>query len=119
MDKLKHLKQQYVSVVKKGLTGDYDDEIFPNRQDIWYRHYSVKQEKSSFFLHEIEYVSYPLKLRSRRGRALMCSWTNEHPPFFAMVEKTGNTIQKENINTTVKRTKNRELLSSLFLFRYH
>ena len=33
MDKLKHLKQQYVSVVKKGLTGDYDDEIFPNRQD--------------------------------------------------------------------------------------
>ncbi|KQX03461.1 hypothetical protein M2R48_10315 [Acinetobacter sp. I-MWF] len=83
MDKLKHLKQQYVKVVKKGLTGDYDDEIFPNRQDTWYRHYSVKQEKSSFFLHEIEYKSsYSLKLRRRRGRALMCSWTTEHPPGF-------------------------------------
>lgn len=82
MDKLKRLKQQYVKVVKKGLTGDYDDEIYPHRRDTYYRHYSVKQEKSSFFLHEIEYRSYFLKLRKKRGRALMCSWTTEHTPAF-------------------------------------
>ncbi|MCU4436839.1 hypothetical protein KTH93_15310 [Acinetobacter bereziniae] len=50
MEKLKRLKQQYVKVVKKGLTVDYDDEIYPHRRDTYYRHYSVKQEKSSFFL---------------------------------------------------------------------
>ena len=81
MDKLKHLKPQYVKVVKKGLTGDYDDEFFPNRQDRIDRKYSVKQEKSNFFLHEIEYRYYFLKLRCKRGRPLMDSWTAGYAPF--------------------------------------
>ena len=73
MDKLKCLKQQYVKVVKKGLTGDYDDEFFPNRQDKWYRHFSTKQEKSFYFLHRIEYKTYRIRLGYKRCQ-IFDSW---------------------------------------------
>ena len=78
MDKLKCLKQQYVKVVKKGLTGDYDDEFFPNRQDKWYRHFSTKQEKSFYFLHRIEYKTYRIRLGYKRCQ-IFDSWEDLTP----------------------------------------
>lgn len=79
MDKLKHLKPQYVKVVKKGLTGDYDDEFFPNLQDKSYRHFSTKQEKSFYFLHRLEYKNYGINLRGKRRKMLISSWEDLSP----------------------------------------
>jgi len=67
---MRKLKQQYRNAYKRGDGW----VIYPNVYSRVHKHFSTKQEKSYFFLHEIECKGYPIKLRAARGRALPDDW---------------------------------------------
>lgn len=47
---------------------------YPSINSHVYKHFSTKQENSFYFLHLIEYKTYPLKLRAARGKSLADPW---------------------------------------------
>ncbi|WP_240703719.1 hypothetical protein [Vibrio rotiferianus] len=63
---MKKLKQQYRSHIKAN--GRIIWDVFPFVRSGTHKHFSTKQEKSYFFLHEVEYREYPIKLRAARGK---------------------------------------------------
>ncbi len=69
---MKKLKQQYRS--RNKAYGHYLWDEYPRVRSGTHKHFSTKQEKSYFFLHEIECRGYPIKLRSARGKALADPW---------------------------------------------
>ncbi|WED21554.1 hypothetical protein L3Q72_13120 [Vibrio sp. JC009] len=69
---MKKLKQQYRSQVK--VHGHYFGDVYPGVRSGTHKQFSTKQEKSYFFLHEIEYRQYPIKLRAARGKPLADPW---------------------------------------------
>lgn len=66
---MKKLKQQYRSHIKAD--GRFSWDVYPSVRSVAHKHFSTKQEKSYFFLHEVEYRDYPIKLRAARGRLLV------------------------------------------------
>ncbi|MBS9811372.1 hypothetical protein G5C64_22335 [Vibrio diabolicus] len=69
---MKKLKQQYRSRDKE--YGHYLWDVYPRVRSGTHKHFSTKQEKSYFFLHEIECRGYPIKLRAARGKARADPW---------------------------------------------
>ncbi len=75
---MKKLKQQYRKQVQTD--GLYCWNAYPCIRSRIHKHFSTKQEKSYFFLHEIEYKGYPMRLRAARGRALATPW-DDYPAY--------------------------------------
>ena len=69
---MKKLKQQYRSHIKAD--GHFLWDVYPCVRSGTHKHFSTKQEKSYFFLHEVEYREYPIKLRAARGKSLANPW---------------------------------------------
>ncbi|RAS59102.1 hypothetical protein DET48_12914 [Vibrio diazotrophicus] len=66
---MKKLKRQYRYITVKHMReGSWTDYI-AIRSGI-HKHFSTKQEKSLYFLHQIECQGYPIKLRAARGNVL-------------------------------------------------
>ncbi|QCR38171.1 hypothetical protein [Nissabacter sp. SGAir0207] len=47
---------------------------FYRLRSLTFKQFSTKQERSYYYLHEIEYREYPLKLRKARGKLLPDNW---------------------------------------------
>ncbi len=75
---MKKLKQQYLSRIK--CQHQYIWDVYPSVRSGTHKHFSTKQEKSYFFLHEIECRGYPIKLRAARGRPLANPW-DDYPAY--------------------------------------
>lgn len=76
---MKKLKQQYRNKYLRYQRG-YMWDVYPNVRSGAHKHFSTKQEKSYFFLHNIECKGYPIKLRAARGRALANPW-DDYPAY--------------------------------------
>ncbi len=81
---MKKLKQQYRSHIKAD--GYFIWDVYPCIRSGTHKHFSTKQEKSYFFLHEIEYREYPIKLRAARGKSLANPW-DDYPAYVYDVAK--------------------------------
>ena len=81
---MKKLKQQYRSLIKAD--GCFLWDVYPCVRSGTHKHFSTKQEKSYFFLHEIEYREYPIKLRAARGKSLANPW-DDYPAYVYDVAK--------------------------------
>lgn len=75
---MKKLKQQYRNCIK--IQRRYIWESYPRVRSGTHKHFSTKQEKSYYFLHEIECKGYRIKLRAARGRALANPW-DDYPAY--------------------------------------
>jgi hypothetical protein len=81
---MKKLKQQYRSHIKAN--GCIIWHVYPCVRSGTHKHFSTKQEKSYFFLHEVEYSEYPIKLRAARGKILANPW-DDYPAYVFDVAK--------------------------------
>ncbi len=77
---MKKLKQQYRSRIKRHHRYSYSWDVYPSVRSGTHKRFSTRQEKSYFFLHEIECKGYPIKLRAARGRALANPW-DDYPSY--------------------------------------
>lgn len=75
---MKKLKQQYRNRIK--IQRRYIWESYPSVRSGTHKHFSTKQEKSYYFLHEIECKGYRIKLRAARGKALANPW-DDYPAY--------------------------------------
>lgn len=75
---MKKLKQQYRGRIK--CHRRYNWDVYPSVRSGTHKRFSTRQEKSYFFLHEIECKGYPIKLRAARGRALATPW-DDYPSY--------------------------------------
>ncbi len=82
---MKKLKQQYRSHIKAD--GNFIWDVYPCVRSGNHKHFSTKQEKSYFFLHEVEYGEYPIKLRAARGKSLANPW-DDYPAYVYDVAKS-------------------------------
>lgn len=74
---MKKLKRQYHQAdikLKTPRAGKIGSVVYPIVRSSGHKHFSTKQEKSFYFLHQIECYGYPIKLRAARGRALADPW---------------------------------------------
>lgn len=71
---MKKLKRQYQANVRCAFIYGYAWEIYPSIRSVVHKRFSTKQEKSYYFLHQIECKGYPVKLRAARGKALADPW---------------------------------------------
>ncbi|MCQ1056449.1 hypothetical protein LRP52_00010 [Photobacterium sp. ZSDE20] len=71
---MKKLKRQYRG--RQEYNSRYNSEwaLYPRVRNRIFKHFSTKQEKSYYFLHQVECKDYPIKLRAARGRALANPW---------------------------------------------
>ncbi len=81
---MKKLKQHYRSHIQAG--GNFLWDVYPCVRSGTHKHFSTKQEKSYFFLHEVEYREYPIKLRVARGKSLANPW-DDYPAYVYDVAK--------------------------------
>ncbi|SEG19257.1 hypothetical protein [Vibrio hangzhouensis] len=70
---MKKLKSQYRYMTTKEIRGVIWRDYVAIRSGT-HKHFSTKQEKSFYFLHQIECKGYPIKLRAARGKALADPW---------------------------------------------
>jgi len=69
----KKLKYQYKQPINSNLH-DYFCQIYPSVGSSYFKKFSTYQERSFYFLHDIEYKSYSLKIRVVRGAGLANIW---------------------------------------------
>lgn len=74
---MKKLKLQYRHALIKMMTPRSElvsSVLYPKVRSGSHKHFSTKQEKSYYFLHQVECRGYPVKLRAARGRVLANPW---------------------------------------------
>ena len=76
---MKKLKSQYLQSVKAH-PDDYFSKRYPRIRSIYFKKFSIRQERSFYFMHHIEYSGYPLKIRIARGAGLPYVW-DDFPTF--------------------------------------
>lgn len=84
---MKKLKQQYRHSVKRTFWYGFQWENYPSVRSGTHKHFSTKQEKSYYFLHQIECREFPIKLRAKRGKALADPW-DDYPSYVYDVAKS-------------------------------
>lgn len=82
---MKKLKQQYRNHIIR-FDGPFLWNVYPCVRSRTFKRFSTKQEKSYFFLHEVEYREYPIKLRAARGKSLANPW-DDYPAYVDKVAK--------------------------------
>jgi hypothetical protein len=97
LDKLKMLKEQYH--VEDKPTTFYGREIYLSKKlrNTVCRVFSTKQEKAFYFMHLAEYKGkYPLRLRARRGKALVCAWEDLPSSVYEVEKCWKNNSRRKN-----------------------
>ena len=72
---MKRLKYQYKKPISQSATRyGYFLKSYPYLRSAIFKQFSTRQERSFYFLHQIEYRDYPLKIRIARGTRLPDAW---------------------------------------------
>ena len=83
---MKKLKSHYIQSVSEEHS-KYLWRQYPNIRSGFHKYFSIKQEKSFYFMHLIECKGYPVKLRAARGKQLADPW-DDYPAHVFDVAKS-------------------------------
>lgn len=92
---MKKLKRQYRHSLKRtwrGFLWDY----YPAIRSAVHKHFSTKQEKSYYFLHEKECSLFPVKLRAKRGGALADPWDDYPSSVYDLAKSWKHNSRRRN-----------------------
>jgi hypothetical protein len=92
---MKKLKLQYRYVTKQQCSGLIWRDYVAIRSGA-HKHFSTKQEKSFYFLHQIECKGYPIKLRAARGKALPDPWDDYPCTFYNTAKSWKHNSRRKN-----------------------
>lgn len=73
---MKKLKTVYKNYFRHVRIGNEFRPYYPNIRSGTHKRFSTKQEKSYYFLHEIEYENISFRIRAKRGNALADPWSD-------------------------------------------
>ena len=65
--------------IYKGI--DLEFLTYPNMRSGCHKHFSTKQEKSFYIMHQIEYKDYPLRMRSKRSSSSLAEPWDDFPSY--------------------------------------